>query len=210
MHSICSIPTISIGTLRLTYFCSEIGGVRVARLCIYFYFCLAWCLSLCQSVCFRTCFRPWISPLCSDLAETVEVQPSMPRNHGGQRNRPNAPADNPSEYWRLNMYLPFIDHLIAELNLRLLSAETSILCTESHSYQGTQLNDATGDLIFNTYSDEITLSQCEFRSELSRWKAKWSGPDKVPENIQDTLNMTNKDLYPGIYTILNIFACMPV
>lgn len=22
--------------------------------------------------------------------------------------------------------------------------------------------------------------------------------------------MTNKDLYPGIYTILNIFACMPV
>ena len=53
----------------------------------------------------------------SDLAETVEVQPSMPRNRGGQRNRPNAPADNPSEYWRLNMYLPFIDHLIAELNL---------------------------------------------------------------------------------------------
>lgn len=35
MHSIYSIPTISIGTLRLTYFCSEIGGVRVARLYIF-------------------------------------------------------------------------------------------------------------------------------------------------------------------------------
>ena len=31
-----------------------------------------------------------------------------------------------------------------------------------------------------------------------------------PRNFQETLNNINKDLYPGIFNILNVFACMPV
>lgn len=147
----------------------------------------------------------------TDLAATVESQPTMPRNRGSQRNRPNAPADNPSEYWRLNMYLPFLDHLIGELNVRLLSPEPRFCAQNLIPTKAAQLDEATGDMIFNSYSDEITLSQCEFRSELNRWKTKWTGnADKVPHDLQETLNKTNKDLYPGIYIILNIFACMPV
>ena len=32
----------------------------------------------------------------------------------------------------------------------------------------------------------------------------------MPEDVQDTLNATSKDLYPGVFTVLNVFACMPV
>jgi hypothetical protein len=55
-----------------------------------------------------------------NLAGDVGVDPSMPRHYGRHRNIPNAPADTPSQYWRTNMYLPFVDHLLAELDMRLL------------------------------------------------------------------------------------------
>lgn len=60
---------------------------------------------------------------CSWTSCNVNTELSMPRNRGAQRNRPNAGAQTPSEYWKLNMYLPFVDHLIAELNTILLRAE---------------------------------------------------------------------------------------
>lgn len=62
-----------------------------------------------------------------NIARTVGVEPSMPRNNGRQRNRPNVPANTPSEFWRLNMYLPFIDHLITDLSDRLLQANERYL-----------------------------------------------------------------------------------
>jgi hypothetical protein len=53
------------------------------------------------------------------MAYSVDVQPSLPRG-GRQKNRPNAPAQTPTEYWRINMYLPFVDHLVSEMENRLL------------------------------------------------------------------------------------------
>ena len=49
-----------------------------------------------------------------DLAAT-NVLLSMPKNRACQQNRSNVTVDNPSAYWKLNIYLPFIDHLLAEL-----------------------------------------------------------------------------------------------
>lgn len=37
-----------------------------------------------------------------------------------QCHRGNVPGDNPSEYWKRNLYLPFVDHLVNELNDRLV------------------------------------------------------------------------------------------
>ena len=55
------------------------------------------------------------------LATDVNVDPSQPRNVNGRaQHRPNAPANTISEYWRVNMYLPFVDHLRDEIETRLL------------------------------------------------------------------------------------------
>ncbi|XP_071123584.1 52 kDa repressor of the inhibitor of the protein kinase-like [Mytilus edulis] len=146
-----------------------------------------------------------------ELAATVNTDPSMPRNRGAQRNRPNAPAQTPSEYWKLNMYLPFVDHLIAELNTRLLTAEPRYVAQKLIPKNIDQLTLAVGDIIFNEYADDAHVTKDEFRSEIRRWLAKWTGDfDNIPNNLQETLNVINKDLYPGIFQILNVFACMPV
>jgi hypothetical protein len=44
----------------------------------------------------------------------------MARNVGRQQHRANAPSITVSEFWRVNMYYPFIDHLLTELNDRIL------------------------------------------------------------------------------------------
>ena len=54
------------------------------------------------------------------IARDVGIEPSMPRQYGRQRNRPNAPAATPFQFWKTNMYLPFVDHLLVELDARLL------------------------------------------------------------------------------------------
>lgn len=146
-----------------------------------------------------------------DLAATIGVLPSMPRNRAGQQNRPNVPADNPSTYWKLNMYLPFVDHLMAELDTRLLTAEPRYKAQYLLPKKAADLTQVLVNEIYNSYEDELTMiTRDAFHAETRRWRAKWTGQENPPNDLQGTLNSTSKDLYPGIFLILNIFACMPV
>ncbi|KAH3855180.1 hypothetical protein DPMN_097743 [Dreissena polymorpha] len=54
------------------------------------------------------------------MASSVDVEPTFPRE-GRQQNRPNAAAATAFDYLRINyMFLPFADHLHAELQQQLL------------------------------------------------------------------------------------------
>ena len=54
----------------------------------------------------------------SEIAATVDVEPSEPRTAARQRGRANAPANSTQEYYRLNFFLPFVDHVLAHLKTR--------------------------------------------------------------------------------------------
>ena len=66
------------------------------------------------------------------LAEAIGVDPCAPRRHGRQANRPNAHADTPSQYWKVNMFLSFLDHLVVELN-KLYFSSFCVLLKLNHS-----------------------------------------------------------------------------
>ena len=57
------------------------------------------------------------------FAAFVDVQENMPRTVGRQSYRSTVPSSSPEEYWRRSMYFPFLDHLIEEIQSRLLSPE---------------------------------------------------------------------------------------
>ena len=61
------------------------------------------------------------------IAAESDIEPSMPRTTGRQQHRVNVPATNPESYWRGAVYLPLIDHLIQDMNDRLLSQEDPFL-----------------------------------------------------------------------------------
>ena len=62
---------------------------------------------------YKRCFR-----YASDIANTIGVQPTMPRIASRQEHRANAEANDPEAYYRRNMCLPFLDHLIEGIDSR--------------------------------------------------------------------------------------------
>jgi len=61
------------------------------------------------------------------IAAEFDIEPSMPRTTGRQHHRVSVPATNPESYWQRAVYLPLIDHLIQEMNDRLLPQEDRFL-----------------------------------------------------------------------------------
>ena len=68
-----------------------------------------------------------------DLSEPFDIGENMPRRCGRQTTRANHPADTPKQYWKVSLYYAFIDHMIMELESRLIKIRKSLLCTVSAS-----------------------------------------------------------------------------
>ncbi|KAH3809008.1 hypothetical protein DPMN_137371 [Dreissena polymorpha] len=60
------------------------------------------------------------------LAEEFGIDPFMPGHAGRHSHMPNAPAATTSQLWKTNMYLPFMDHLLQELDSRLLQGHARL------------------------------------------------------------------------------------
>jgi hypothetical protein len=54
------------------------------------------------------------------IASDHSIDPSMPRRAGRQQHRNNIQANTPSIYWKRAVYLPFLDHLVNEINEKLV------------------------------------------------------------------------------------------
>ena len=61
-----------------------------------------------------------------DIAELFGIVENVPRWCGRQTSRANHPAKTPKDYWRISLYYPFLDHMITELDSRLLKSENRI------------------------------------------------------------------------------------
>ena len=53
-----------------------------------------------------------------EMAARIEVTPCVPRSVGHQTQRNNVPASNPEEYFKRAITIPFLDHIMQELNSR--------------------------------------------------------------------------------------------
>ena len=101
------------------------------------------------------------------------------------------------------MYFPLVDHLVQELNDRLLSQE--------NHFSGQYLVPANGgvqDKLYETNKTDI-LEKRDFG--ILRWQTKWShSTDEKPVTLTETLQRANPDLYPIVVTIITILLIMPV
>lgn len=69
----------------------------------------------------RDCSRLY-KKLVEKMEKLLEYPLKKPRTASRQTLRSNHDVSTPSEYYRVSMYLPYIDHLIAELKNRFDSA----------------------------------------------------------------------------------------
>ena len=57
-----------------------------------------------------------------EIAEEFEIQSCVPRRTGRQIVRANHPLTVPLEYWKVSLYYVFLDHLLHEIETRLLQS----------------------------------------------------------------------------------------
>lgn len=62
-------------------------------------------------------FKRWYSNAV-ELSSDLDTEPSVPRTVSRQQHRANAPHDTPEEYYRRNLFVPFLDHITQEMSSR--------------------------------------------------------------------------------------------
>ncbi|XP_045206232.1 uncharacterized protein LOC123558418 [Mercenaria mercenaria] len=144
------------------------------------------------------------------MAEVQEVEPSKRRTARHQRHRGNVPADSISEYWKRALFSPFVDHLVVELEDRLVIANDRFKVQYLIPSLVHELTTAQEDAIFDAFHYDFSGDRESFRREVARWRVRWSLEETKPSDIGATLKDTNKTLYPDIFICLVVFITMPV
>ena len=70
----------------------------------------------------------------------------------------NYPVDNPSDYWRISIYLVFLDHLVEQISKRIVSNEErffGIFSKPSKSQIPVHLTPEINDRLFNVYQKDF-------------------------------------------------------
>ena len=151
-----------------------------------------------------------------ELANEVEVDEKTPRICKHQTTRENYTASTPREYYRLKLTIPFLDHLIEEMESRFPS-EMCNLYNVFYVIPAVFLHckDLDWKVEFMkfvaAYEDDLP-SPRRIHAELDMWETAWKQGLEIIEysSIADTLQHCNRVAFPNIFTALKILACIPV
>ncbi len=157
-------------------------------------------------------FHSWFEEIVQ-FSESLNVDVSVPRIVGRQIYRGNIPGDSPEAYYRRNIMVPFLDHILDEMRdrfggihqqiVKLLGLIPSIIATCNPTLSIEEV--AT---LYKTDLPSPPLVSTEYR----RWKGKWISqpPKDRPDSLQKALAHCDIDSFPNIRVLLLIACTLPV
>ena len=139
------------------------------------------------------------------LAKSFDISESIPRQCGRQTSRANHPAETPKQYCRISLYYPFLDHLITELESRLLKSGNRFHAQYILPRAVNKLTDDHVATVYDAYQADIDLSLEDFRREVARWRTHWviTKCNDLPTAFSTTLDSVNPILDPSIMCFVN-------
>ena len=127
------------------------------------------------------------------------------------QNRANAPAISVQEYFLRNIAIPFIDHVITELETHFipLSTTSSTLLGLIPSVLCNQVVDISEAV--EMYKDDLPSPEL-IDQELRRWKLKWEGKSVQfqPSSCAQTIKKCDFQHFPNISQLLKLACTLPV
>jgi hypothetical protein len=133
------------------------------------------------------------------LAEKQNVLPSKPRTAGRQQHRDNVPADTQEEYWRRSVYYPLLDHIVNELETRLVVPKDRFLAQYLILSKLASLTPERELQVFMPFAGDLPDNKfAAYKAEMVRWKCKWQNATEKPSTLIDTLKHAKLELYPNI------------
>ncbi|KAH7965432.1 hypothetical protein HPB49_007617 [Dermacentor silvarum] len=131
-----------------------------------------------------------------ELALSVDTVITKPRLLGFQRNRANAPAADAREYYRLNVAVPFLDHVIQQMDSRFPKSDRvglALLQLLPPAVTSVDLEKLRNDLLFW----EIDLpAPCSLKMELREWRNFWSREGGAMAAENQRLNNSGSESSP--------------
>ncbi|KAJ8314715.1 hypothetical protein KUTeg_006865 [Tegillarca granosa] len=100
------------------------------------------------------------------------IEPHIPRIVARQQNRANVLAANPSDYWRISLYNVFVDHLLLQLEDRLLGSSPRFEAFNLLPSRLNRLRDENIVNLYDTFSHDIIGDLNEFQQEIARWETQ--------------------------------------
>ena len=111
----------------------------------------------------------------SGVVDSINVTPVKPRTTTVQRHRVNAAHnEQPSDYYRINVFYPFIDHVVGELETRFsIQPEGQITAQNLFPLYSPNLTYRHIEKIKNYFSKHLDFTEnSNFDAELARWRMK--------------------------------------
>ncbi|VDI15927.1 Hypothetical predicted protein [Mytilus galloprovincialis] len=143
------------------------------------------------------------------IADAIEIDLMPRRRVGRQVHRENAAtASTAEQHWRINLFFPFLDHVISEMQRRFPDEVKNQML--GYYLIPKNVGKLTPELIehlFQAFPDVTNME--ELTCELERWVRKTVG--MLDEgSLTTAIKLANKDLYPNVFTILQVLLTMPV
>lgn len=111
----------------------------------------------------------------------------------------------PEEFFRLQMFLPYLDRLAEELEMRFSKQKDKVFRIQKliPKYLG-----QIGELrpVFEFYRPLLESDVKDFEAEFTLWEMKWKTAGSVPKGALETLNCCNPDLFPTIHMLLKVLC----
>ena len=148
-----------------------------------------------------------------NLAARVGSVPLVPRVARIQKYRANVPSENPSEYYRRVITIPFLDHLCNEMQARFSERNMSLL-DSFYAMPSTVLSDSCWmekfSRFLSLYRDDLPEERF-LNLELKSWESYWElYRGNVPTTLELLLPHIDRMSFPNIFIALQIAATIPV
>ena len=152
----------------------------------------------------------------TQLASTVGLTIEKPRTARTQIHRGNVGStdQSPSTYYRLNVFYPFIDHVVTELETRFSNDHEGLVAIQ-HLIP-TSLGKCSEDqlqLISGYYGKFLSADEREdLVTDITKWKKKYENvplQDK-PKSVSSTLSECSPQTFPVLHKVFVIFLTTPV
>ncbi|KAK3091798.1 hypothetical protein FSP39_022710 [Pinctada imbricata] len=163
---------------------------------------------------FESCFLD-----AKKIADDIEMEVTIPRTCGKQKHRVNVSSNDPAEYYKLAVAIPFLDYFLQELSSRFLKEDQvayslcSLLPENIVCFSDDELSKLASGLEF--WNDDLPcLSKRDFVRELTEWRRQCKTPAEktsdIPQDLLGLFNIVDEDTYPNVKRLLHIACVLPI
>ncbi|KAL4141698.1 hypothetical protein QTP88_004287 [Uroleucon formosanum] len=145
----------------------------------------------------------------SKIADNFEVVIKIPKTSNRQTLRVNINTTSAEEYYRVSVFIPYLESFANELKERFIDHETTL--NSFHSlFSKEELDDDFMTLV-NYYQDDLENgNHAILMAEYKLWQRCLKNLSEEPTNALQALSFCNNEIYPNIYKLLQILATLPV